>query len=635
MTAENSSSRFRRGIILALTVLLVLASYFINSKLLETGWDSWGDIVFTSTLGSEPQQGQDIEPIETDDLSCHQPRPISLESLPKTLPKPIVHLGMPKTGTTTMEAFFKCGGVHTSHSVCKVTNDVLLQSFFESGGVGTKGLLKNGECLSHRVWEPCKHCPECMWAAKNHSLPLLESCGGYDVWMQVDTVESHCFFPQLSGLDLIHEESPSATFLYMFRDVDNWINSISHFRGGSTKRRLQKCGKKGRIPFLEGSKPDQLRKFRCESVKYVRNFVENHPSHTLIEIDLDNPESGKILSQLFEIDEECWAIKNVNTKLHNNTLDGSASGGQQPLDISIEPIEANVDLETANVDTKLHKTIFDGSTSGSEPQQGQDIEPIETDDLSCHQPRPISLESLPKTLPKPIVHLGMPKTGTTTMEAFFKCGGVHTSHSVCKVTNDVLLQSFFESGGVGTKGLLKNGECLSHRVWEPCKHCPECMWAAKNHSLPLLESCGGYDVWMQVDTVESHCFFPQLSGLDLIHEESPSATFLYMFRDVDNWINSISHFRGGSTKRRLQKCGKKGRIPFLEGSKPDQLRKFRCESVKYVRNFVENHPSHTLIEIDLDNPESGKILSQLFEIDEECWVIKNVNTKLHNNTVDK
>ena len=94
MTAENSSSRFRRGIILALTVLLVLASYFLNSKLLETGWDSWGDIVFTSTLGSEPQQGQDIEPTETDDLSCHQPRPISLESLPKTLPKPIVHLGM-------------------------------------------------------------------------------------------------------------------------------------------------------------------------------------------------------------------------------------------------------------------------------------------------------------------------------------------------------------------------------------------------------------------------------------------------------------------------------------------------------------------------------------------------------------
>ena len=326
MIAMQSLSRHRCSRRLAMMIIIAVASFFVafTQFQIQKMLDAEQEILlvplpphYRTQGGQQRQPGNHNQQLKTNVESCDQPRTISLEDLPKTLPKPFLHLGMPKTGTTTLEAFFKCGGVHTSHSLCKVTNDDLLQDFYPKERLGRSGLDANGECLSNRVGKPCERCQRCMWLAKNRSLPLLESCGDYEAYTQMDTIENGCHYPQLMSLDLIHEESPSATFLYMFRDVNSWINSVSHFRGGSTIRRFRKCAKI--IPFLKGNSPDNLRDFRCNSVKYVRNFVAKHPSHTLIEIDLDSPETGKILSKLFHIDEKCWGKTNVNPKLHNTT----------------------------------------------------------------------------------------------------------------------------------------------------------------------------------------------------------------------------------------------------------------------------------------------------------------------------
>jgi hypothetical protein len=247
---------------------------------------------------------------------CFRPRPINLNDLPERLPKPYIHLGMPKTGTTSLEMFFQCGKVRTSHSICKVTGDLKQKVFNEitrMNGIDQK----TGECFSNRVKPPCMLCSRCMYSAKNYSLPMLESCGDYDAFIQMDNggLES-CHFPQLRSLDLIHNEAPSATFLYMFRSMDSWINSIKKFRDGSMLRALGKCSRRKMLPFLNGTQPQHLRGFFCESVMHARNFVAKHPSHKLVEIDLDDPNTGKVLSHLFNIDESCWGETNVNTELH-------------------------------------------------------------------------------------------------------------------------------------------------------------------------------------------------------------------------------------------------------------------------------------------------------------------------------
>jgi hypothetical protein len=54
-------------------------------------------------------------------------------------------------------------------------------------------------------------------------------------------------------------------------------------------------------------------------VNHARNFVAAHPSHQLFEIDLDNPETGNIVSNLFGINASCWGVHNVNTNINRTT----------------------------------------------------------------------------------------------------------------------------------------------------------------------------------------------------------------------------------------------------------------------------------------------------------------------------
>jgi hypothetical protein len=164
-----------------------------------------------------------------------------------------------------------------------------------------------------------------MYSAKNNSLPMLESCGDYDAFIQMDNggLDS-CHFPQLRSLDLIHNEAPSATFLYMFRSMDLWIIPYQNLEAARCYKLW--VGVRGRkLPFLNGTQPERLRDFFCESVMYARNFVAKHPSHKLIEIDLDDPNTGKMLSHLFDIDESCWGENNVNTKIHPSNSDTTIS----------------------------------------------------------------------------------------------------------------------------------------------------------------------------------------------------------------------------------------------------------------------------------------------------------------------
>jgi hypothetical protein len=64
--------------------------------------------------------------------------------------------------------------------------------------------------------------------------------------------------------------------------------------------------------FLETS--NALRNLYEFHNEHVRNWVKQHPSHTLIEVDITHNDTGKILANAFGLNETCWGHMNQNKK---------------------------------------------------------------------------------------------------------------------------------------------------------------------------------------------------------------------------------------------------------------------------------------------------------------------------------
>jgi hypothetical protein len=207
---------------------------------------------------------------------------------------PILNLGMPKGGSTTLQAFFNCAGWNTGHN--------------QEGG--------------------------CMERSLRAGKPPIAGCRltkGKQALLQLDVqIPPQCFFPQISFLDEIHQEKPHATFVMNFRPVDDWIRSARAWNGGLANR----WGRPDFISKIPGLVKDQgreeikgealtqqeIRNWLCGHVKHVREFVKQYPTHKLIELDLyDTEGSSKVMASLFSANETCWGQSNANKRLGKKT----------------------------------------------------------------------------------------------------------------------------------------------------------------------------------------------------------------------------------------------------------------------------------------------------------------------------
>jgi hypothetical protein len=228
--------------------------------------------------------------IEEDDV---KDRPSCLRAMdreiPKSqygsLPKPYINLGMPKMGSTSLQAFFKCGGFNSSH--------------YECGN---------------------EFCADCIHRAVSHGQPPLSSCGShYDAFVQLD---NGSFFPQIEYLDEIHREHPNATFLLTFRGMAGWYRSISHWPPNADvinpplvmSNRMKSANITG-LPVGMGRNAGEFTMWFCNHVNNVRQFVKRYPSHGLIELDIEGEGNGKRLGELFGIRSSCWGHANKNPGL--------------------------------------------------------------------------------------------------------------------------------------------------------------------------------------------------------------------------------------------------------------------------------------------------------------------------------
>ena len=192
-----------------------------------------------------------------------------------------VHLS---AGTSTLHDFFQCGGKKSSHYFC-------------------------GKQL----------CALCMFQSAKEGLPPFEKCRfswcrvkDFDAYSQLDNGR---YFPQVEQLNQIHKAYPNATFMLTFRSMESWYRSISNYY--TWKRSLKDVMRNiTGLPAGKGSNAEEFSQFFCNHVKRVRQFVEQHPSHSLVEVDIECDTSGSFMENVFGIGKQCWGRSNANLHLH-------------------------------------------------------------------------------------------------------------------------------------------------------------------------------------------------------------------------------------------------------------------------------------------------------------------------------
>lgn len=184
---------------------------------------------------------------------------------------PVVVLGMPKSGTSSIRSFFSCGGYRTSH----------------------------WGCHTKRGTESCGSCFDAAFASQ---MSPFRECGNYEAYTQIDMENPPCHFPQIGHLSRL--VALNATFILNLRPARRWLRSVTKWN--DMRSRLTKCKNVG-LP-----KP-------ASDVDFV-NWYTNHTRDVLkavkylphIVVDIEGPTAQETLSAAFNISHTCWGHHNRN-----------------------------------------------------------------------------------------------------------------------------------------------------------------------------------------------------------------------------------------------------------------------------------------------------------------------------------
>jgi len=207
-------------------------------------------------------------------------------------PNPTIVVGLPKAGTQSIADYFTCGCYHVSHYTA---------------------------CNPERTRGPQYLCGKMIQNNVLAGVDPLWNTGDADVYAQLDVTfnEGICFYPQMDALEEIHKYHPNSTFILNTRNVTHWLHSVDNWT--DMRQRFIKCNLTD-LPAGTGRQDEDMIRFFYRQVDRIREFCKRHPSHALVEIDVESNVTGAILEKAFEIPADCWG---------KNDHHGSARGSRR------------------------------------------------------------------------------------------------------------------------------------------------------------------------------------------------------------------------------------------------------------------------------------------------------------------
>ena len=208
---------------------------------------------------------------------------IKADCVPVNLP--IINLGMPKSGTTSLHHMLGCVGFSTAHWTCR----------HETARGSVCG------CLFHVCHEANK--------------PLLACSPNYDSYIQMDVAEDDfCHFPQITGVDNLMTNYPDATFVITTRSPERWAHSVYYWR--KLVRRMSHCELPD--PFnidmesvSEENYRETLAAFYENHIEFVKKKAREHNVKLLI-LNIEDQKSIDAAIEKFGGHRECWSHANAN-----------------------------------------------------------------------------------------------------------------------------------------------------------------------------------------------------------------------------------------------------------------------------------------------------------------------------------
>jgi len=203
---------------------------------------------------------------------------------------PIFAVGLPKSGSTSVLDFMNCGGFTNART-----------SHFSCGKAGGPPMY-------------CGKCAHANFAAKR---PLLQGCGEYDVWAEINYTPAgertgECFFPQVSALQQLFDYAPNATWVLPTRPAQHWVDSVVSW--GTMQQDLTDCDLDD-LPAGEGNETAALARFYDAHTAKVRAFARRHASTlALVEVEIEHESAAaRAMSAAFGIEAKCWGVSNCKS----------------------------------------------------------------------------------------------------------------------------------------------------------------------------------------------------------------------------------------------------------------------------------------------------------------------------------
>ena len=201
---------------------------------------------------------------------------------------PVIDVGLPKSGTTSVYDFFACGGLRTSHWQC-----------------GSAGF-----------------CGQCMHANLERGQPLLEGCGDYDVFAEINVTPQDnalhkvdtCYFPQVSSLPQLYEAAPNATWVLSLRPTANWVASVGAWPGDGSGNHLREKLRSCDLPGVTTADDVELAAFYDAHRDAVRAFAASKPSLTFVEVAVEDDGAATVMHAAFAaVPQSCWGQSNCHS----------------------------------------------------------------------------------------------------------------------------------------------------------------------------------------------------------------------------------------------------------------------------------------------------------------------------------